>query len=318
MPHIFYGAVWFDGAPAPIGTVIEAQCEDVVTGIGGNPITTTQVGSYGSPSIATPPEDLLVQGDIDSGTPIEFYIKGLRAECHDPTEDEWVDTYPWQSDRETELDLFVSSEYTLTVASGGCCPISVAYDTTTVTVAAGTVGAFTNITGGVIVALEAITETYCGLNGWEGALVTSTTLITIPIRYNDAVITATCGFYNVTISSPVSAKFGDPDDWVDYDLWVSNGGHMTDTFDVTTVSSNMWSIWVPPTVGPLAAAETGQVEASVRIPQSVAPCAIDVVTATVTSQGDPRKSATLLLTTTVTGDNCYPHNVFLPLVRRGF
>lgn len=326
LPHAFWGRVEFDGQPVPDGRWVRAEGDGVATGTQ-NPVS-TEGGQYGEQGAAG--KKLLVQSDdpdgIENNTPIAFYVDDIRAKCRevDPETGEyigpWRDTYPFHAESITMLDLAVTGEYTLTVASIGCCPISVTYDTTTATVAAGAVGAFTNITGGVTVTLKAITETLCGFGRWESDLwegdpVTATNLITIPMRYNDATITATCGFYSVTISPPTITKFGDPGDWVSYELQVSNRGDVTDTFDVTAVSSNTWSVLAPPIVGPLAAAEIGPVDALVKIPSGAAPCAVDVMTFTVTSRGDPHKSATALLTTIVTGD-CDFYDVFLPLVAR--
>ena len=189
LPHRFYGAVEIDGQPAPVGTVVEARGEGVEPCVG-NPIVTAESGKYGGPWTGDP--KLVVQGDgLSGGEEIEFYINGMRAKCYDPATEEWSDTYPFQSEALTELDLFFFGEYTLTATSDGCCPISVTYDTTTATVAAGEVETFTPITGGLTVTLEAIGDTGCVFRGWEGALVTTTNPITI-VMTSDTTITATC------------------------------------------------------------------------------------------------------------------------------
>jgi hypothetical protein len=93
IPHAFYGTVTIDGETAPIGTEVEARGDGVTTGIPGNPIVTTEVGQYGS---ADPMEDrLIVQGDIEDGAILMFYVNGL------PT----GQTAPWHSGDTTRLDL---------------------------------------------------------------------------------------------------------------------------------------------------------------------------------------------------------------------
>ena len=392
MPHIFYGEVWVDGAPAPIGTVIEGRGEDVITGIEGNPLTTVSVGKYGSPSVVT--DDLLIQGYIDTGTPIEFYVNELRAKCYDPVEGEWVDTYPWKSDRETELDLFVFDEYTLTVASGGCCAISVTYDAQVQSIPPEGSWTVTPVTGGLTVTLQAFDDpgAYCVFDAWAGDLISAANPVTFNVRSNmvitataledyslavyetgsgegtvirspdqityprgtvvtltaipsetavfeswsgdvspglsganlisftmdkDKEITATFEFYDVAVSPKTSQKMDDPGAEVLHKLQVTNAGGVMDTYDVAVVSSNMWSVAAtPPTVVDLAAGGERSVYVEVQIPSYAAACAMDVVTATLTSRGDPRQSVTALLTTVVTGE-CYFYDLFLPLVRRG-
>jgi len=77
LPQAFYGTVKINGNPAPIGTTIEARGEGVLTGEG-NPITVTEAGKYGGPSLSD--TTLLVQGDIEEGTALTFYVNGEAAE----------------------------------------------------------------------------------------------------------------------------------------------------------------------------------------------------------------------------------------------
>jgi hypothetical protein len=400
LPHIFYGAVWVDGAPAPIGTMIEGRGEGVTTGIDCNPLTTVEVGRYGNPGV-TPPEDLLIQGDIDGGTPIEFYVNELRAECREVDQvtgeyiGGWVDTYPWSSDKETELNLRVFDAYTLTVASGGCCAISVTYDANIQSIPPEGSWTVISITGGLTVTLQAFDDpgAYCVFNAWVGDLITTANPATFNVRSNmiitataledyslttyetgsgegtvirspdqmtypqgtvvtlnavpsetsvfdgwsgdvspglseanpisftmdgDKEITATFEFYDVAISPLTSQKMDDPGAEVTHKLQVVNTGRVTDTFNVMAVGSSTWSrtIIPPLTVGPLAADGVSQMRVEVQIPPDAAACAMDVTTITLTSQGDPRKSATALLRTVVTGE-CYFYDIFLPLVKKG-
>lgn len=108
-PHAFFGTVEVNGQPAPIGVKIEARGANVKTGSDiDNPFTTTEVGRYGGGSMDVPA--LLVQGGsesrIESGTPIEFYVDGVKAECAVPG-GPWQSSYPFQSGDVTELNLRV-------------------------------------------------------------------------------------------------------------------------------------------------------------------------------------------------------------------
>lgn len=391
-PHKFYGDIEIDGAPSPIGREVEARGEGVDVDVQGNPITTTEIGKYGGPNPHDP--KLNVQGDVGGGTAIKFYVDGVRAQCREVDIEtgeyigDWENSFPFQAEGLTELDLSVTGEYTLTLVSEGCCPISVTYDVTTDTVAAGAVRDFTNITGGVTVTLEAGTDPLCGFGSWEGDLVSTSNPVSIPMRYEDKVITATCfsleeytftvhttgsgegsvikvpdqityihgavvtltavpsktsvfagwsgdlegdeervvltmdddravtatfDFYSVTVSPEVDEKTDDPGEWVYYNtLQVTNTGGVRDAFTVTAVGSRDWSIVAPSSVDPMVPGDSEPILVGVRIPSSdVAPGDRDVVTLTLTSRGDPRKSATALLNTTVTGDV-----IFLPLVTR--
>jgi len=77
LPHAFYGAVEVNGNPAPIGAQVEARGAGVTTGIMGNPITVTEAGKYGGPGGLDP--KLVVQGDIEEGTTITFYVNEVST-----------------------------------------------------------------------------------------------------------------------------------------------------------------------------------------------------------------------------------------------
>ena len=74
LPHAFYGDLTRNGSPAPSSTQVEARGEGVLTGIEGNPITTNEVGKYGGPGALD--QKLIVQGDIEEGATITFYVNG--------------------------------------------------------------------------------------------------------------------------------------------------------------------------------------------------------------------------------------------------
>lgn len=90
-PQVYRGTIAINGHPAPVGTVLEARGEGVLTGITGNPVTTAEEGLYGA-STAT---KLQVQGDISEGTVISFYVDGTAAD----------QTSTWTSGTLTWLDL---------------------------------------------------------------------------------------------------------------------------------------------------------------------------------------------------------------------
>ena len=104
VPHVFYGGVEIGTEAALPGTVVQAAGEGVESGES-NPLITTVLGQYGGPAYLD--GKLIVQGYIDEGTPIEFYVNGARALCREAGAVDWQDTYPWHSDGRTELDLWV-------------------------------------------------------------------------------------------------------------------------------------------------------------------------------------------------------------------
>jgi len=106
IPHAFYGVVEVNGEPAPAGTRVEARGTDVLTGIEGNPITTAEVGKYGGRGGFDP--KLVVQGNVEDDTLLEFYVGGVRAQCAEPG-GTWLDSYPFKSGGITELNLRVGA-----------------------------------------------------------------------------------------------------------------------------------------------------------------------------------------------------------------
>jgi hypothetical protein len=94
--HGFSGSVKVDGVDAPAGAVVSAQ-------VGGT--------QYASRTVTTPGQYfLIVQGEIDDGATIEFYVDGQRADQTFPFHDGWT----------TILDLTVTTTpptYELTMAA---------------------------------------------------------------------------------------------------------------------------------------------------------------------------------------------------------
>ena len=96
LPHAFYGSVLINGAPAPVGTRVEARGTGVERDVAGNPVTTTVRGVYGTANPFEP--RLIVQGDIEEGTTLTFYVNGYSTR----------QTYPFKRGDVTELDLTVT------------------------------------------------------------------------------------------------------------------------------------------------------------------------------------------------------------------
>jgi len=64
----------------------------------------TQAGRYGGPGGFDP--KLVVQGQVADGTPVEFYVDGVRAQCAVPG-GPWQESFPFKSGTITELNLEV-------------------------------------------------------------------------------------------------------------------------------------------------------------------------------------------------------------------
>lgn len=74
LPHIFYGELTINSAPAPIGTVVIAKVDGVEKGR----ITTTVTGKYGGPGAYD--QKLLVQGSIADNATVIFLVNDHNAE----------------------------------------------------------------------------------------------------------------------------------------------------------------------------------------------------------------------------------------------
>jgi len=95
IPHAFYGEVTINGVPAMAGTQIMGVCANVIIPAYNNPLITTREGVYGGRGGFSP--KLVVQGPIDEGAPITFYVNGVAAE----------ETFPFEAGAVTNLDLHV-------------------------------------------------------------------------------------------------------------------------------------------------------------------------------------------------------------------
>jgi len=103
LPHAFWGMVEIAGQPAPVGTQVEGRGTNVRTGIPYNPLITTKAGEYGGPGLFDP--KLLVQGEILEGTPIVFYVDGVKAYCAGP-DGIWRSSYPFRAGDVTQVRLW--------------------------------------------------------------------------------------------------------------------------------------------------------------------------------------------------------------------
>ena len=106
LPHEFYGNIGVQGNPGNSGLEIVAVGGGVITGITGNPIISS-AGSYGSEGVMG--QNLLVQGDIEPGTPLEFYVSGIPAEVYEVAAGgPWEANYSYTPGERTELNLRIT------------------------------------------------------------------------------------------------------------------------------------------------------------------------------------------------------------------
>jgi uncharacterized membrane protein len=137
-------------------------------------------------------------------------------------------------------------------------------------------------------------------------IVNDTPYVVANIPITMTVVTAT---YGVTIS-PDDSKTGYPGEVVVYEVVITNTSNgPTDSFTMTLGTSAWTTNLDTPVVGPLDPGESATVHVSVIVPLDAAPPDQDTVHVTVTSVGDPTKSAVAVLTTSVTMTNIY-----LPLI----
>ncbi len=110
LPHTFWGMVTINGSPTPVGTSVEARGPNVLTGVQGNPFITVKAGEYGSesaPGHGFEPK-MFVQGDIDYGAMLTFYVNGVST----------GQTHFYASGADTRLDLAVNIPIPLTFSLG--------------------------------------------------------------------------------------------------------------------------------------------------------------------------------------------------------
>jgi predicted secreted protein len=101
----------------------------------------------------------------------------------------------------------------------------------------------------------------------------------------------------LALKPPAMAQFAHPGAQVTCTLRVTNTGNITDTFDVL-VAGNAWTTIAASRVGPLAAGVGAPLSVSVSVPVTALAGAKDTADITLTSQGNPSRSSTSVLTTT--------------------
>jgi len=122
LPHEFYGKVFVGDNPAPMGLEVEAvgpgvyslqvELEGRTIKVKGNPVTTRAGGVYGESGMSA--QKLLVQGDVEPGTPLEFYVGGVKAEVFPvSTNGPWKENYSYFPGEITELNLRIAGEPTV-------------------------------------------------------------------------------------------------------------------------------------------------------------------------------------------------------------
>ncbi len=102
--------------------------------------------------------------------------------------------------------------------------------------------------------------------------------------------------YDFTLSPDTASAGGYLGQQVDYTLHITNTGNVEDTYDI--LSTGVWTVTAPTTVGPLAAGDGADLTVSVDIPPTVEPGDFDVASIEATSQGESGLSETSVLTTT--------------------
>ncbi len=110
LPQAFVGTVFINDTPADQGLVVEAVGPGVLSGISGNPVRTMAGGVYGT-TIGISSQKLIVQGDIEPGTPVVFFVGGLPAEVYPVAAGgPWRENYSYIPGEITELNLRIASQ----------------------------------------------------------------------------------------------------------------------------------------------------------------------------------------------------------------
>jgi len=109
IPHTYWGKVFIGDTPAGAGLIVEAVGPGVRSGIDGNPVTTLAGGVYGEAGMSS--QKLRIQGDIEPGTPLDFFIGGVKAEVFPvATNGPWKANYSYFPGENTELNLRISQQ----------------------------------------------------------------------------------------------------------------------------------------------------------------------------------------------------------------
>jgi hypothetical protein len=119
LPHEFFGKVFVGDSPAPMGVEVEAvgpgvyslqvELEGRMITVKGNPVATQSGGVYGGSGMSE--QKLIVQGDIEPGTPLEFYIGGVKAAVYPVSMNgPWKENYSYYPGEITELNLRIAGQ----------------------------------------------------------------------------------------------------------------------------------------------------------------------------------------------------------------
>ncbi len=147
---------------------------------------------------------------------------------------------------------------------------------------------------------------------WNDLGVTEITAASIsnPAEIDTTTITTRVMGYQVDITpDPPDPQTGHPGEVLTYTLQVSNIGDFVDSYTVTISAS--WGMTTPITVGPLLPGEDTEMLVTVEIPQDALHGDWDEATIMLTSQADPRVSASVKLTSTALW-----HRTLMPLALR--
>lgn len=113
LPHTFYGTVKINGTNAPTGTTVVAKVDGVACGS----YTTSEAGTYGDLEKA---DHLVVQGTIDEGATINFYVNNADTS-------QTASFIPGGGPTELNLAATISTEGNgVAVGGGGPAPPSLA------------------------------------------------------------------------------------------------------------------------------------------------------------------------------------------------
>jgi hypothetical protein len=109
LPHAFWGRILIGESSGPMGLEVEAVGPGVISGIEGNPVTSMAGGVYGQIGMSS--QKLLVQGNIEPGTPLEFFVGGVKAEVYPvATGGPWKENYSYIPGDLTELNLRIATQ----------------------------------------------------------------------------------------------------------------------------------------------------------------------------------------------------------------
>lgn len=103
--------------------------------------------------------------------------------------------------------------------------------------------------------------------------------------------------YDLTLLPGSDAKSADPGAQATYSLTLKNTGNTTDTFD-SEITGNAWNTVASPSSATVDAGESTTITVTVDIPAGAVGGATDSAFVEFTSQGDPTKDATSVVTTT--------------------